>query len=218
MFAVRRLSRRFQERTPIADCQNENECARNNIKGSLHMQTRACRFSPFQEVKIQEMVFVFNPFHASRLLIVSPRQIRSWSYPPIHDHPYEWQSHPHDESWVHLGGIFLPIPYTGFQAIRAGLLTDTYLVHHIHQFKRKYSDMEVTAEMRTAIERLYDDPTVYQHLAFSIAPEIYGHIDVKRPYYSFWWAVSHEDLTGPLDVPNTLCASTTYCLRCTHMS
>ena len=28
---------------------------------------------------------------------------------------------------VHLGGIFLPTPYTGFKAIRAGLLTDTYL-------------------------------------------------------------------------------------------
>ena len=42
--------------TPIVDCQNEQECKRNGIRGSLHMQTRACRFSPFQEVKIQEMV------------------------------------------------------------------------------------------------------------------------------------------------------------------
>ena len=42
--------------TPIVDCQNEGECKQNGIKGSLHMQTRACRFSPFQEVKIQEMV------------------------------------------------------------------------------------------------------------------------------------------------------------------
>jgi DNA replicative helicase MCM subunit Mcm2 (Cdc46/Mcm family) len=82
---------------------------------------------------------------------------------------------------VHLGGIFLPIPYTGFQAVRAGLLTDTYLeVHHIHQLKKQYSEMEVTAEMRLAIERLHDDPTVYQKLASSIAPEIYGHVDVKK--------------------------------------
>jgi DNA replication licensing factor MCM7 len=82
---------------------------------------------------------------------------------------------------VHLGGIFLPIPYTGFQAVRAGLLTDTYLeVHDIHQLKKQYSEMEVTAEMRAAIERLHDDPTVYQKLAFSIAPEIYGHVDVKK--------------------------------------
>lgn len=82
---------------------------------------------------------------------------------------------------VHLGGIFLPIPYTGFQAVRAGLLTDTYLeAHYIHQLKKQYSEMEVTAEMRAAIERLHDDPTVYQKLAFSIAPEIYGHVDVKK--------------------------------------
>lgn len=44
---------------PIFDCPNENECKKNNIRGSLHMQTRACRFSPFQEVRIQEMVSRF---------------------------------------------------------------------------------------------------------------------------------------------------------------
>ena len=42
--------------TPIVDCQNDAECKKNGIRGSLHMQTRACRFNPFQEVKIQEMV------------------------------------------------------------------------------------------------------------------------------------------------------------------
>ena len=41
---------------PVFDCANENECKKNGIRGSLHMQTRACRFSPFQEVRIQEMV------------------------------------------------------------------------------------------------------------------------------------------------------------------
>lgn len=47
--------------TPILDCQNEAECKKNNVKNSLHMQTRACRFSPFQEVKIQEMVNYIFP-------------------------------------------------------------------------------------------------------------------------------------------------------------
>ena len=46
---------------------------------------------------------------------------------------------------VHITGIFLPIPYTGFQAIRAGLLTDTYLeAHQIHQVKKQYSTLETT--------------------------------------------------------------------------
>jgi DNA replication licensing factor MCM7 len=82
---------------------------------------------------------------------------------------------------VHIGGIFLPIPYTGFQAIRAGLLTDTYLeAHHIHQLKKQYNEMEVTPEIDAAIDELKNDPTLYNKLALSIAPEIYGHLDVKK--------------------------------------
>lgn len=82
---------------------------------------------------------------------------------------------------VHLGGIFLPIPYTGFQAIRAGLLTDTYLeVHHIHQLKKQYSEMEMTPEIHRSIEELKADPALYNKLSQSIAPEIYGHADVKK--------------------------------------
>ncbi len=82
---------------------------------------------------------------------------------------------------VHLGGIFLPIPYTGFQAIRAGLLTDTYLeVHHVHQLKKQYNEMEMTPEVERKIAELLQDPSLYDRLAKSIAPEIYGHNDVKK--------------------------------------
>lgn len=82
---------------------------------------------------------------------------------------------------VHLGGIFLPIPYTGFQAIRAGLLTDTYLeAHYIYQLKKQYSELETTPEIERAIVKLKHDPALYQKLAQSIAPEIYGHEDVKK--------------------------------------
>ena len=62
--------------TPIVDCQNEQECKRNGIHGSLHMQTRACRFSPFQEVKLQEMV---NDMHIAlydQVLISLHRQTK----------------------------------------------------------------------------------------------------------------------------------------------
>jgi DNA replication licensing factor MCM7 len=82
---------------------------------------------------------------------------------------------------VHLGGIFLPTPYTGFQAIRAGLLTDTYLeVHYINQLKKQYSEMRLTPEIERDILALQRDPALYRKLAQSIAPEIYGHEDVKK--------------------------------------
>jgi len=62
---------------PMLDCQNENECKKNGIHGTLHMQTRACRFNPFQEVKIQEMVRISRNYVLSVLtrplsLIKSP--------------------------------------------------------------------------------------------------------------------------------------------------
>ncbi|KAG5354091.1 hypothetical protein C0989_009789 [Termitomyces sp. Mn162] len=153
--------------TPIFDCQNEGECKKNGIKGSLHMQTRACRFSPFQEVKIQEMADQVPVGHIPRSMTVH-----------IHG-PLTRQMNPGDV--VHLGGIFLPIPYTGFQAIRAGLLTDTYLeVHHIYQVKKQYNEMEMTPEIERCLADLRRDSSLYERLARSVAPEIYGHDDVKK--------------------------------------
>ena len=82
---------------------------------------------------------------------------------------------------VDISGIFLPIPYTGFQAIRAGLLTDTYIeAHNVHQLKKQYSDMEVTPEIVRKIDQLKRDGNIYNKCAMSIAPEIYGHLDVKK--------------------------------------
>ncbi|KAG6854700.1 Mcm2-7 hexameric complex component [Blastosporella zonata] len=153
--------------SPILDCENESECKKNGIKGSLHMQTRACRFSPFQEVKIQEMADQVPVGHIPRSMTVH-----------VHG-TLTRQMNPGDV--VHLGGIFLPIPYTGFQAIRAGLLTDTYLeVHHIHQLKKQYNEMEMTPEIERAVAELKRDPALYNRLAQSVAPEIYGHEDVKK--------------------------------------
>lgn len=82
---------------------------------------------------------------------------------------------------VQLGGIFLPIPYTGYQAVRAGLLTDTYLeAHYVNQLKKQYTDLEVTPEIVAELNALGRDPQLYSKLAQSIAPEIYGHTDVKK--------------------------------------
>lgn len=42
---------------------------------------------------------------------------------------------------IELSGIFLPIPYTGFRAMRAGLVADTYLeAMSVTHFKKKYEE------------------------------------------------------------------------------
>lgn len=78
-------------------------------------------------------------------------------------------------------GIFLPMPYTGFRALRAGLLTDTYLeAQHVYRLKKQYDQIELSLEDSRKVEQLQKDPNIYSNLARSIAPEIYGHDDVKK--------------------------------------
>lgn len=103
---------------------------------------------------------------------------------------------------VDVSGIFLPTPYTGIRALRAGLLQDTYLeAQHVRQMKKSYNEMEVTDEIREKLEGLRAEENIYSKLAMrsapslqpvlrslaeadasslSIAPEIYGHEDVKK--------------------------------------
>jgi DNA replication licensing factor MCM7 len=82
---------------------------------------------------------------------------------------------------VYMSGIFLPVPYTGFKALRAGLITDTFLeAHHVVQLKRQYAKMELTSTIASKIQQLAEAPDLYGLLARSIAPEIYGHEDVKK--------------------------------------
>lgn len=166
----------FQEITtqaymPLPVCPTE-ECRRNESKGQLVLQTRGSRFHKFQEARIQELTEQVPMGHIPRSMAVVLTGDLTRSV------------NPGDQ--VILAGIFMPKPYTGFKAIKAGLLTDTYLMaQHVEQLKPKY---EVTANALInddhatllAVEELARSPEIYERLARSIAPEIYGHVDVKK--------------------------------------
>jgi DNA replication licensing factor MCM7 len=82
---------------------------------------------------------------------------------------------------VNITGIYIPTPFTGFRGVKAGLLSDTFLeAHHVHQLKKSYEAMEITPAIQEKINELKQDPGLYTKLAGSIAPEIYGHEDVKK--------------------------------------
>ncbi|KAI9597043.1 MCM-domain-containing protein [Syncephalis fuscata] len=82
---------------------------------------------------------------------------------------------------VDLAGIFLPTPYTGFRGIRAGLIADTYLeAQYVRQEKKQYTQMHTSLSIQSSIDTLGSDRDIYTKLAKSIAPEIYGHEDVKK--------------------------------------
>ncbi|KAI9491822.1 MCM2/3/5 family-domain-containing protein [Zychaea mexicana] len=152
--------------TPLVECPAE-ECRSNNVKGRLYMMTRACKFLAFQEVKLQELADQVPVGHIPRTMTL---------------HMYGAmcrQLSPGDV--CHTSGIFLPMPYTGFKALRAGLLTDTYMeAQHVYRLKKQYDQIELSPEDAQKIEELKSDPNIYEKLARSIAPEIYGHDDVKK--------------------------------------
>jgi DNA replication licensing factor MCM7 len=152
--------------TPLVECTSK-ECEENNAKGQLFLSTRASKFLPFQEIKIQEMADQVPVGHI-------PRQLT------VHCHgALTRQINPGDV--VDIAGIFLPTPYTGFKAIKAGLLTDTYLeAQYVNQHKKAYDDMVLAPTTIRRMTELEQSGQLYEYLSRSIAPEIFGHLDVKK--------------------------------------
>lgn len=151
---------------PLLECPSQ-ECKNNQNKGQLHIVTRASKFQPFQEVKIQEMADQVPVGHIPRMLTI------------LCHGALVRRINPGDV--IDCAGIFLPTPYTGFKAIRAGLLTDTYLeAQHVIQHKQAYEDLAIDNRIFKRIDQYRASGQIYEYLAKSIAPEIYGHLDVKK--------------------------------------
>lgn len=145
------------------------KCLRAKKKGNLHQVLRASKFTPFQEVKVQEMTDQVPVGHIPRTMTINLSG------------PLTRSVNPGDV--CDISGIFLPTPYSGFKAIKAGLLTDTYLqAQHVRQLRKSYDALEgeMTDEIAMQVEELKQDRALFTKLAKSIAPEIYGHEDVKK--------------------------------------
>lgn len=76
---------------------------------------------------------------------------------------------------IDVSGIFLPTPYTGMRALRAGLLQDTFLEGmHVRQMKKSYNDMEMTDKIKEDLDALRADPEIYHKLALRYAVSLLG--------------------------------------------
>lgn len=152
---------------PLLMCPGE-DCRVNKSGGRLHLQTRGSKFVKFQEIKIQEHSDAVPVGHIPRSITIYSRgETTRQCIPGNH---------------VSIDGIYMPIVRTGFQAMSSGLLSDTYLeAHRIVQIN-KTEDEEMTGEEEITEEELrqVQEEDFYEKLAASIAPEIYGHEDIKR--------------------------------------
>lgn len=151
---------------PLLMCPSQ-ECTTNKSGGRLYLQSRGSKFIKFQEVKIQE--------HSDQVPVGNiPR-----SMTVICKGEVTRQTQPGDH--VSITGVFLPMMKTGFNQITAGLLSDTFLEAHRIVKMNKTEDDEMDAQELTEDElKTVAEDDFYDKLASSIAPEIYGHDDVKK--------------------------------------
>ncbi|KAF7297057.1 DNA replication licensing factor MCM7 [Mycena indigotica] len=122
---------------------------------------------PFQELKIQEIADQVPVGHIPRSMTVHV----GGSLTRL--------MNPGDE--VHLGGIFLPSPTPVSKPFVLGFSRTHTLTYMTFTNKiKQYRDMETTPELEAKMEQLHAGDGLYNKLAESIAPEIYGHSDIKK--------------------------------------
>eukprot|EP01116_Phalansterium_solitarium_P025658 TRINITY_DN9920_c0_g1_i1.p1 TRINITY_DN9920_c0_g1~~TRINITY_DN9920_c0_g1_i1.p1 ORF type:complete len:736 (-),score=269.28 TRINITY_DN9920_c0_g1_i1:76-2283(-) len=155
-----------REFTPVSVCQS-SICREKGSAGSLSMQTRGSKFLKYQEIRVQEMTDQVPMGHIPRTLNVHARGELTRQCAP--------------GDIVSVQGAFLPTPYTGGGRFKAGLLADTYIeAMHIFKHKKTYANFDMTDELQKQVDQLQAEGDCYDRLARSIAPEIYGHEDVKK--------------------------------------
>lgn len=152
--------------TPLLACPSER-CRANRQSGRLLLQTKASKFDKYQEVKFQELPDQVPMGHIPRSLTVYLRGELTRSCEP--------------GALITICGVFLPLPYSAQRQMQMGLVTETYLeATDVVNHKKRYSAMESSDEMENAVLQLQESGSVYEMLSQSIAPEIYGHEDVKK--------------------------------------
>lgn len=151
---------------PLLLCPSQ-DCQTNRSGGRLYLQTRGSKFTKFQEIKIQE--------HSDQVPVGNiPRSMTILCRGEL-----TRQAQPGDH--VSITGIFLPAMRAGYQAMAGGLLSDTFLDAHRVVKMNKTEDDELEGDALTEEElRQVTEDDFYEKLASSIAPEIYGHEDVKK--------------------------------------
>ena len=65
--------------------------------------------------------------------------------------------------------------------MQAGLVANTYVeAMAVKQNKTRYSDLSISFEVKSRLQMYRQEPDIYCRLAQSIAPEIFGHTDIKK--------------------------------------
>lgn len=152
---------------PITQCPSQR-CQDNKKMGKVLLQTRGSKFIKYQELKLQELPDQVPTGHIPRSMTIHCRGEQTRQCGP--------------GDIVVVSGIFMTVKNRGYKAIRTGLSAETYIeAMQVEKQKVGYGEMRETDNAtREAVRRLAADPDPYSLIARSIAPEIFGHEDVKK--------------------------------------
>ena len=165
-----------REFLPQRECPSQ-EC-RQQSKGAdtLHLQTRGSKFVKFQELKLQELPSQVPMGHIPRSMSVHCRGELTRVVSP--------------GDVVTIDGVFLPqrVAESGYRAMVAGLISTTFLeAQNLIVHKKSYDDSsnshlseEERAQLEKDIKTIAEGDDPVGSLVSAIAPEIFGHEDIKR--------------------------------------
>ena len=162
-----------QRMCPSRECQNDR---RNTRVDTLHLQTRGSKFAKFQELKLQELPHQVPMGHVPRSMSVYCRgELTRLASPG---------------DVVTIDGVFLPqrVAEGGYRAMKAGLVATLFLeAQNVIVHKKSYDESlldslseQESTQLDTEILEIATSEDPIGMLSSSIAPEIFGHEDIKR--------------------------------------
>mmetsp|Transcript_6257 Transcript_6257/g.14421 ORF Transcript_6257/g.14421 Transcript_6257/m.14421 type:complete len:792 (+) Transcript_6257:81-2456(+) len=155
--------------TPPKECPS-TKCRENKQSGNLRCNIRTCSFTRHQEVKVQELSEHVPAGGVPRSLSV------------LVQGDLTRQVLPGDA--VTLTGVYYPHQLPYFMKLRQQSLTTQQMyieAHHIQKHKKGYSETAADEDaMEHKITEALSGGSLYEAASKSIAPEIFGHQDLKK--------------------------------------
>ena len=153
---------------PVVECPTQS-CRTNRVAGKIQLNHRTSKLAAHQEVRVQEPARDVPMGSVPRSMTVVLKGPMCYSLQP--------------GETVTVAGVYLPVKHTGFSKIRRGNQLDMQMHAHgviKHKQVGRGEDAATVAELAREIDQLAASGEAYEKLAKSIAPEIYGHVDVKK--------------------------------------
>lgn len=156
------------EFTPLFSCSSA-ACVAAKVSGRMTMQTRGSKFVKFEEIKLQEHSDQVPTGHIPRTITIHAYgELTRLCVPGDH---------------ISISGVFLPIEKAGYRMRTGGLTADTFIEAHWISQMNKTEDDELSVEPLSdeeAYALIADGQNFLSRLSNSIAPEIFGHENLKK--------------------------------------